>query len=67
MYLRFEENSIVQSLTLAKMNEVCKKHYDLEEKFLRFQKKIFLEPRQIPLDYIMNLPSEHRNKKLSQE
>ena len=37
----------------------------MEQKFMRFQKKIFLEQKSYPLDYIMNLPREHRNKSLS--
>ena len=62
VFLRIDENAIIQSLPLEKFNEVCKKHADLESKFLRFQKKIFLDPKGYPLDYIINLPSEHRNR-----
>jgi hypothetical protein len=66
VYLRFEKNSIVQELKIDVMNTLCGIHKtDLEEKFLRYQTKISKENKPYPLDYIMNLPPEHRNKNLS--
>jgi hypothetical protein len=48
------------------MNKICKLHkVDLEEKFLRYQFDVSKLNLTYPLDYIMNLPPELRNKSLS--
>lgn len=50
------------------MNKLCTVHkVDLEEKFLRYQSKIAQVNLAYPLDYIMNLPPELRNRSLSNQ
>lgn len=67
VFLSCESNSIIYKLTLDKMTEIAKRHKEMEEKFLKFQKKLFNDPKNFPLDYIMNLLPESRNKALSKE
>ena len=66
VYIKFHTACVVQELPLEVMNRVCLQHKkDLEVKFLRFQSDIAKVGLSYPLDYIMNLPRELRNRNLT--
>jgi len=48
--------SIIQVLSYAKMEKLCEKYSELNEKFSKYRLNIILNYRRIALDYIMVLP-----------
>lgn len=67
VYLVCESNATICKLTIEQMEDLCKKHKTLNEKYLKFQKKLFQDPKNYPLDYILNILPEQRNKVYSKD
>lgn len=62
VYYKFGKNSILFTLAYEKMEELCKKHEDLNKKFQKFKQQTIMKEKPFPLDYIMELPKHLRDK-----
>ena len=62
VYYKFGKNSILFTLTYEKMEELCKKHEDLNKKFHKFKQQTIMREKPFPLDYIMELPKHLKEK-----
>ena len=62
VYYKFGKNSIGFTLTYEKMEELCKKHEDLNKKFQKFKQQTIMKEKPFPLDYIMELPRHLKDK-----
>jgi CRP-like cAMP-binding protein len=62
VYYKFGKNSILFTLAYEKMEELCKKHEDLNKKFQKFKQQTIMREKPFPLDYIMELPKHLKDK-----
>mmetsp|Transcript_24494 Transcript_24494/g.37983 ORF Transcript_24494/g.37983 Transcript_24494/m.37983 type:complete len:98 (-) Transcript_24494:861-1154(-) len=67
VFYRFGRNSICFTLPFELFNEILNRHKELNLKFMKFQKKTVLQEKPFPLDYIMNLPKNLREKRYDRE
>ena len=63
--MKFLTKSLVLEMPKQRLEQISKKYKVLNEKCEKFQ--IMLSKKSYALDYIMNLPKELRNNKLSVE
>ena len=63
--MKFLTKSLVLEMPKQRLEQISKKYKVLNEKFEKFQ--IMIKKKSYALDYIMNLPKELRNNKLSVE
>lgn len=63
VYYKFGKDSILFELTFEKMDELCKKHPDLNKRFQKFKQQTILKEKPFPLDYIMELPKHLKQEK----
>ena len=67
VHMKAHTRVVLQTLSFTKMEELCEKHKILGDKFFAYQKKILIENKAYPLDFIMSLPKKKQNQKLTQE
>jgi hypothetical protein len=62
VFLRFVEDSIIMEMPFPVLEKILKKHPVLDKTFNQFKLTFVKSGRNIPLDYIMELPKKIFNK-----